>query len=314
MRAYGPFSCTPPGSVWGFRGRQGQAARWPTASLDPLSTPTRSTGFCGPGRAGEGDCWGRAAGRSVATAGSRGRVGEANLKCALRPLRASGTPTAQSGFARERALEREARNGRQRSGALDGGLGQDRPEAGALRAYAAALPGKRENPAGAGFWSIRTGPGPASQRNLRQPLRPRPRQAAAGVEASAHPAPAAPRDRAARDRRRPRPSRPFPGESASQQPPLRIAPELEAHGRDLPPRLDRPPVDQPAVLAAQFLHRGSMIRRFTWPKSDRLGGASMAVVKSSMVYSAQPVPSKRVSSSRSFQLYVERRALACCSW
>ena len=87
MRAYGPFSCTPPGSVWGFRGRQGQAAaRWPTASLDPLSTPTRSTGFCGPGRAGEGDCWGRAAGRSVATAGSRaGGLAKPTRKCALRP-------------------------------------------------------------------------------------------------------------------------------------------------------------------------------------------------------------------------------------
>ena len=87
MRACGPFSCTPTGSVWGFRGRQGQAAaRWPTASLDPLSTPTRSTGFCGPGRAGEGDCWGRAAGRSVATAGSRaGGLAKPTRKCALRP-------------------------------------------------------------------------------------------------------------------------------------------------------------------------------------------------------------------------------------
>ena len=87
MRACGPFSCTPTGSVWGFRGRQGRAAtRWPTASLDPLSTPTRSTGFCGPGRAGEGGGWGRAAGRSVATAGSRaGGLAKPTRKCALRP-------------------------------------------------------------------------------------------------------------------------------------------------------------------------------------------------------------------------------------
>ena len=156
MRACGPFSCTPTGSVWGFRGRQGQAAaRWPTASLDPLSTPTRSTGFCGPGRAGEGDCWGRAAGRFVATAGSC--AGGLAKPTQVRPSTScgvSGTPTAQSGFARERALEREAWNGRQRSGVLDGGLGQDRPEAGNVRADGGPNPWKgalKANPAGAGF-------------------------------------------------------------------------------------------------------------------------------------------------------------------